>query len=54
MTKNDPKKPDPSDTSRVTEEHRALQNQSSVTADEYPKEQREAQSLVTPKKKQED
>lgn len=50
MTKQDPKKPDPTDTSRVTEEHRALQNQSSVTADQYPKSQRAAQSLVTPKK----
>ena len=44
-------KPDPNDTSRVTEDHRALQNQSSVTADQYPKAQREAQSLVQPDKK---
>ena len=30
----------------ITEDHIALQNQSSVKADDYPKEEREAQSLV--------
>ena len=38
--------PDTEDTSRVTEEHRALQNQSSVKATDYPAATRAAQSLV--------
>jgi hypothetical protein len=35
----------------ITEDHIALQNQSSVKADDYPAEQRRDQSLVTPKRK---
>ena len=33
----------------ITEDHIALKNQSSVDADDYPEEERKAQSLVTPK-----
>ncbi|ABC63323.1 hypothetical protein [Erythrobacter litoralis] len=40
------KYPDTDDNSRVTKEHRALKNQSSVKAVDYPKEQRDGQSLV--------
>lgn len=38
--------PDTDDNSRVTKEHRALQNQSSVRAIDYPKADRQAASLV--------
>ena len=33
----------------IVEDHIALKNQSSVDADDYPEEERKAQSLVTPK-----
>ena len=33
----------------LVEDHIALKNQSSVDADDYPEEERKAQSLVTPK-----
>ncbi|MDG6078160.1 hypothetical protein E3U23_03020 [Erythrobacter litoralis] len=35
----------------IVEDHIALKNQSSVKADDYPTEERKAQSLVTPKSK---
>ena len=34
----------------ITDDHIALQNQGSVQPDEYPREERKAQSLVTPKR----
>ena len=34
----------------VIDDHMTLQNQSSVRASQYPKKDRDAQSLVTPKK----
>ena len=37
--------------SRVVEDHIALQNQSDVEPEEYPVEERRAQSLVQPKKR---
>lgn len=38
----------------VIEHHNALKNQSSVSADQYPDEDRKAQSLVTPSKSKRD
>ena len=49
--KQDDTYPDTDDNSRVVKDHRALRNQSSVKATQYPKSGREAQSLGTPKKK---
>lgn len=40
--------------SEVVKDHRALQNQSSVKATDYPVSQRKAQSLVPPKRKKPD
>ena len=34
----------------IVEDHIALQNQSSVQPDDYPSDERKAQSLVTPKR----
>ena len=39
-------KRDDSNDSEITREHRALMNQSSVDAEDYPSDEREAQSLV--------
>ena len=44
-------KPDDANDSEVTRQHRALMNQSSTKPDEYPKEQRAAQSLVDKSKR---
>ena len=50
-TKGEPDSPDYSDDSEVVKKHRALINQDSVTAEDYPSKDRKAQSLVQPKKK---
>lgn len=34
----------------IVEDHIALKNQSSVSPDDYPRDERQAQSLVRPKK----
>ena len=44
-------KPDGTNDSEVTREHRALMNQSSTSPDEYPEEERAAQSLVDKNKR---
>ncbi|MEL7728399.1 hypothetical protein AAG612_02560 [Citromicrobium bathyomarinum] len=44
-------KPDGTNDSEVTREHRALMNQSSTSPDEYPEEERAAQSLVDKSKR---
>ena len=38
----------------LTEDHRALMNQSSVDEEDYPEEERRTASLVRPKKKTKD
>ena len=45
----EPDTPDYDENSQVTEEHRALQNQSSAKPEQYPEGEREAQSLVRKK-----
>lgn len=42
----EPDTPDYNEESRITREHRALKNQSSVKAEQYPASERKAQSLV--------
>lgn len=44
-------KPDDANDSEITREHRALMNQSSTKAEDYPAEERAAQSLVDKKKR---
>ncbi|WP_010413487.1 hypothetical protein [Citromicrobium sp. JLT1363] len=44
-------KPDDANDSEVTREHRALMNQSSTDPQEYPEEERAAQSLVDKSKR---
>ncbi|NTZ41786.1 hypothetical protein G7A66_01520 [Altererythrobacter sp. SALINAS58] len=47
----EPNTPDYDDDSEVTENHRALKNQSSIRPEEYPAAVRADQSLVNPAKK---
>ena len=44
-------KPDDKNDSEVTREHRALMNQGSTTPDEYPEDERAAQSLIDKSKR---
>ena len=44
-------KPDAEKNSEITREHRALMNQGSVKAEDYPAEQRDAQSLIDKSKR---
>lgn len=44
-------KPDGDNDSKITREHRALMNQGSAKAEDYPKEERDAQSLVDKNKR---
>lgn len=47
----EPDTPDYEDDSDVTEDHRALRNQSSIRPEGYPAAERADQSLVNPAKK---
>lgn len=44
-------KPDGENDSEITREHRALMNQGSVGADDYPRKERAAQSLIDKSKR---